>query len=764
MAAVDLDAAVVLIQAAAAAGKTFTFDTTNPKTPGTKSHRRYEHYKNETTFAGLDALKTLTFPGTSHPVMHLGAMAKRGDFVNDVARGYVTFVDPTVSPTDSTVPTPGDTSVPALSTIAVAKGLNTADKPLKMHENELLATIRAWNGPGASASQRASAANHNVPIQIVRAAVAATTDDKLIVGFVDDSTLLFDIRSGSRGAMDSQPKLPRTFDKLRMEHDWLTGILPAMKKEIGGLVKSQVWEEVPWEPWMKGRVIPTHRIDERRDDDSNKTRFVAEGNRTEPGVHFDAVATSMPTQTASKMLIAFAAGLCQTVHAADCTQAFINADSGRSDLHIELPILPNEMLTGEFGAGKFSGKVGRLKKALYGLRDSPRLWQKFLLKFLVENIGARPLVSDRNVLKWSWQGMTLLMVIHVDDILFTPSAPEIHAEFLRLLRTKITITGGEELVTKFCGYQFRFDSSAQTITMHQEDFTRAVLTKYDAIWGKPEDTPLRVSAPVMEPYSGTATDRSILEFAMFIGDLTWLTRTNPRLAFAVQELARFAHNPGPVHFAAARNVLAHLRKDPGQGLTFHGSNKVLDQSYPHRHALIGMTDSGFSHKGAKAVTGCSILMNGAAIYHVSRRQTTVSQTSAEAETKAAAFISEALSAIVPLWSEISGAAHPPVRVFIDNKAAMKQCESGTDTAASAPYLRSKAYCESKIYAGLMWLDFVPGCDNSADMGTKQIRSTAEFEKKDGVLSGTAPFLFESAEVTRILHQKATGRATDLPKE
>ena len=43
-------------------------------------------------------------------------------------------------------------------------------------------------------------------------------------------------------------------------------------------------------------------------------------------------------------------------------------------------------------------------------------------------------------------------------------------------------------------------------------------------------------------------------------------------------------------------------------------------------------------------------------------------------------------------------------------------------------------------------------------------ATAEFEKKDGVLSGTAPFLFESAEVTRILHQKATGRATDLPKE
>jgi len=113
---------------------------------------------------------------------------------------------------------------------------------------------------------------------------------------------------------------------------------------------------------------------------------------------------------------------------------------------------------------------------------------------------------------------------------------------------------------------------------------------------------------------------------------------------------------------------------------------VLNQSYPHWHALIGMTDSGFSHKSAKAVSGCSVLMNGAALYHVARRQTTVSQTSAEAEVKATALMSEALSAVVPLWSEIAGAGHPAVRVFIDNKAAKKQCESGTDTVASAPYL------------------------------------------------------------------------------
>jgi hypothetical protein len=42
-----------------------------------------------------------------------------------------------------------------------------------------------------------------------------------------------------------------------------------------------------------------------------------------------------------------------------------------------------------------------------------------------------------------------------------------------------------------------------------------------------------VGGPPLEPFDGSATDRSWFEFAMFIGDTTWLTRAFPRLAFAV---------------------------------------------------------------------------------------------------------------------------------------------------------------------------------------------------------------------------------------
>ena len=140
---------------------------------------------------------------------------------------------------------------------------------------------------------------------------------------------------------------------------------------------------------------------------------------------------------------------------------------------IELPDLPFEMMTGEFGVGKLdapgvpSGKAGRLKKALCGLRDNPRLWARHLQRFLTEEAGVRILVADRNALKWEWNGETLLAACHVDDALFSPSGPGIHAEFLRRIRARFEITGGEGLFVQVCGYQFCFDGRAQAIEMHQ---------------------------------------------------------------------------------------------------------------------------------------------------------------------------------------------------------------------------------------------------------------------------------------------------------
>jgi hypothetical protein len=58
---------------------------------------------------------------------------------------------------------------------------------------------------------------------------------------------------------------------------------------------------------------------------------------------------------------------------------------------------------------------------------------------LAYEVGARALVSERSAFKCLWCGMALLMVIHVDDMLFTPSPPELKEEFLRLFCANLNI-------------------------------------------------------------------------------------------------------------------------------------------------------------------------------------------------------------------------------------------------------------------------------------------------------------------------------------
>ena len=87
---------------------------------------------------------------------------------------------------------------------------------------------------------------------------------------------------------------------------------------------------------------------------------------------------------------------------------------------------------------------------------------------------------------------------------------------------------------------------------------------------------------------------------------------------------------------------------------------------------------------------------------------------------------------------------------MDNQTAIKHVAKGADVPAAAPYLRHKRMIEEKVYRGLFWFDFLHGKNNIADILTKQVRSLPEFQLKDGVISGTAPKIYETENVSRVL--------------
>jgi len=94
---------------------------------------------------------------------------------------------------------------------------------------------------------------------------------------------------------------------------------------------------------------------------------------------------------------------------------------------------------------------------------------------------------------------------------------------------------------------------------------------------------------------------------------------------------------------------------------------VLNQPYDHLNKLIATFDADFPHDGVKATSGAAVLLNGAAISWKTRRQTTVSLTSTEAEVKAMVPGVEMIKSLTGLWAEFMYQPHGCVRVLDDSK-------------------------------------------------------------------------------------------------
>ena len=131
------------------------------------------------------------------------------------------------------------------------------------------------------------------------------------------------------------------------------------------------------------KVVPTQVLFSIKANGTYKCRIVVRGDLTVKGDHYLETKSSMATLESIRMLVALAAGSDRPLYSTDFSQAFINADSDNPHLYCKLPLLPPEMRGGEYGMCGHRGKVGHLKKALYGLPHAPRLWQQHLMRFLM---------------------------------------------------------------------------------------------------------------------------------------------------------------------------------------------------------------------------------------------------------------------------------------------------------------------------------------------------------------------------------------------
>ena len=79
---------------------------------------------------------------------------------------------------------------------------------------------------------------------------------------------------------------------------------------------------------------------------------------------------------------------------------------------------------------KFPRHVCKLDKALYGLKQAPRAWYS-RLSLKLQSLGFFPSKGDTSLFYYHRHGITMFMLIYVDDIIVTSSSDEAIAGLLK---------------------------------------------------------------------------------------------------------------------------------------------------------------------------------------------------------------------------------------------------------------------------------------------------------------------------------------------
>ncbi|XP_044723899.1 reverse transcriptase (RNA-dependent DNA polymerase) domain-containing protein [Hirsutella rhossiliensis] len=191
------------------------------------------------------------------------------------------------------------------------------------------------------------------------------------------------------------------------------------------------------------------------------------------------------------------------------------------------------------------GKVLRLRKALYGLRRSPLLWQQMLTSSL-EELGFRKVPQEPCVMVKG----AVTVFFYVDDIIwaFRKEDEGVVEEATRGLQKKINLTRlGEP--RWFLGIHAYIDKIAYKFLLNNDNAPESL---------KLPDTPM-ISDEELLPATSQANEREKHQYLQKVGSVLFSAiSTRPDIAFAVSRLARHNHNPDEKHQKAADRVILFL--------------------------------------------------------------------------------------------------------------------------------------------------------------------------------------------------------------
>ena len=489
----------------------------------------------------------------------------------------------------------------------------------------------------------------------------------------------------------------------------------AMDAEMNGLKASNtftVLDKLPeGEKAVGSRWVYSYKQDKDGLIVKTKARLVAQGFMQREGVDFFQTSAPTPAAASVKVVLAFANELGYPVHHLDTAQAFTQAELDCT-VYMKLP----------GGCGNLSGKIVRLEKALYGLRQSGLLWNELLVNKFVMRHGMEQCKTDPCVFRKIRAGkVVLVVVVHVDDMAVAGTEDEVR-ELHGVLNEDFTTNHLGEL-SLFTGCVVSQDVKNGYLTMRQTAFVETLARRFDVT--TTSEFPAVPGANLEARMEGESGGPWAYREA--VGSLMWLvTMTRPDIANAVRAVARHSHNPTERHWKAVSKIIQYLLGSKYLGLTFERGSGLEMSLY---------TDSNYAEKAddRRSVSGVAVMLCFAVVDWMSSTQRLTASSTTEAEyismgdgVKEGLFVKGVVSFVQP---ELSEKCFP---VFVDNAGSISLATNPLSSARTKHIDVRFHFIRELVRSRTISIVYVPTADQHADILTKPLTGNT-FVKHRAVL-------------------------------
>lgn len=518
---------------------------------------------------------------------------------------------------------------------------------------------------------------------------------------------LRDRNKGNKDNVDKGPNLnfsalmstiydePTSFQeamKSSNKNDWVL----AMEEELESLARNKTWIMVY--PPDGQKLVDNkwvYKVKYNLDGSLKqfKARLVAKGFTQKYGVDYEEVFSPVVKFSSIRAILSIVATRKMTIRQFDVKTAFLYGDL-EEQVYMRQPE----------GFDDKSGKVCKLMKSLYGLKQSSRCWNKKFTKFIKENQLIQS-VADPCV--FTSEDKTLILALYVDDGLIAATSEDKIRDVISQLSKYFEMKFFR--AECFLGLEIeRYDDGS--ISLHQTNYSRKIISRFNMDDCKTVTTPLDVNQ-VAEVFADSRDTK--FPYRESVGSLIYLAiATRPDISFAVGVVSRFLDNPTSAHVNNVKRIFKYLKSTINYGIYVTSNNPIK---------LLGYSDADYAadKETRRSTSGFVFFYNGNIISWGSERQRSVALSTTESEYIAACVAVKELIWFQRLIEELTG-SKIETEFNMDNQSAIRLIKNPEFHKRTKHIDVRYHFIREKFEARMFSLRYVTSDEQLADIFTKPL--------------------------------------------